>query len=307
MPQWLGIYGRGIAMGAADIVPGVSGGTIALITGIYDRLLTALASADGRLLRCLVARQWREAWAHIDGAFLLALLAGIGTAVVVFANAIVWFMQHYPEWLWSFFFGLVAASSVYLAHQELDRPRWVEGLALVGGCVGAVMIALAPAGAFLPGLLGFFLAGSIAICAMILPGISGSFILLLLGMYQPVIRALTELRLDEILAFLLGCGLGLLIFSRVLHGLLDRHRYPVMALLTGFLAGSLVALWPWQHTVSTVLDRHGELRPVQQIPISPWQYAAEGGDPQIFGCLLAAIIGAVLIMATHRWAVAGRR
>lgn len=307
MPQWLGIYGRGIAMGAADIVPGVSGGTIALITGIYDRLLAALASVDAEWFRCILTRRWREAWVHLDGAFLSSLLAGILTSVVVLANAIAWLMQHYPELLWSFFFGLVAASSVYLAHQELSRPRWYEGLALVGGCALAVIIALAPAGAFVPGLVGFFLAGSVAICAMILPGISGSFILLLLGMYQPVIQALTELRLFELFAFATGCGLGLLLFSRLLHWLLEAYRHPVMALLTGFLAGSLVALWPWQHTVSTVLDRHGELRPVQQTPIGPWRYAAEGGDPQILACLLAALVGAGLIMATHRWAVTGRR
>jgi putative membrane protein len=306
MPGWLGIYVRGIAMGAADIVPGVSGGTVALITGIYDRLLAALASVDVRLLRLVLQRRWHDAWYQVDGAFLVALLAGVLTAIVALANVIAWLLQQYPELLWSFFFGLVAASSVFLAYQELDRPRLVEGLALLLGCIAAVLIALAPAGGFLPGVMGFFLAGAIAICAMILPGISGSFILLLLGMYQPVISALTELRLIELLAFAVGCGLGLLLFSRLLHWLLERYRHSVMSLLTGFLAGSLVALWPWQHTVSTVLDRHGQMRPVQQVPIGPWRYAAEGGDPQILGCLIAAGVGVMIIIATHRWVVAGR-
>lgn len=295
----LGIFFRGVAMGSADIIPGVSGGTVALITGIYDRLLNAIAAIDLEALTLLASRQWPAFWSRVDGAFLLTLLAGIATAVVVLANIIHWVMAHYPLPLWSFFFGLVLASALYLGRTELPAPRLGEGLAALFGMVLAAAIALSPELSFIEGLPGFFLAGFLAICAMILPGISGSFILLLLGMYGPVIAALTSLQLLPIALFVAGCALGLLSFSRFLQWILARLRRMTMALLAGFLLGSLVTLWPWQKAVAVLVDRHGEQRIVQSLPVSPFGYASQHGDSQWLLCLLAASCGLLLIGMAH--------
>lgn len=306
MPSWLGILLRGVAMGAADVVPGVSGGTIALITGIYDRLLGALASIDGTLLAGLLRGRIREAWHRVDGQFLVLLFSGVGFSVLVLARVIDWCLRHYPQPLWSFFLGLVLASSVFLARQELSAASWSQAVLLVLGCLMAVAVALSPGGNLLPGLAGFFFAGALAICAMILPGISGSFILLLLGMYQPVISAVAEFRWLEVGVFMTGCGLGLLGFSRFLHWLLDRYRGAVMALLTGFLAGSMVALWPWRVVLTTVIDRHGDSRPLQQAVVTPSRYASEVGDPMLLACCVAMLVGVCLTIVTHRWTNAAR-
>ncbi len=305
MPTLLGVFVRGMAMGAADIVPGVSGGTIALITGIYDRLLAALAAVDTAWVKLLLTGRIRDAWEKVDATFLLVLLSGAVTSVLLLANVIDWAMATAPELLWSFFFGLVAASAVLLWRSELPQTRLADGALLLLGAVLAVAVALSPGGQFIPGLVGFLLAGAIAICAMILPGISGSFILLLLGMYPAVISALTTPRITELLVFATGCAVGLLSFSKLLHWLLDHQRRRIMALLTGFLLGSTTALWPWRRVVSTVIDRHGEPRPVQQLPVLPETYAAAGGDPQVLLCAMAVTAGLLLVVVTH-WVAAGR-
>ncbi len=300
----LGIYLRGLAMGSADIVPGVSGGTVALITGIYDRLLTAIAAADITAVKLLFCGQFKQLWQRFDGAFLATLLAGIGTAVVVLAGVIHWLLENYPLPLWSFFFGLVLASAVYLFVEEVPGKRTRELPFVVLGVVVAAAIGLAPATEFIDGPVGFFLAGSLAICAMILPGISGSFILLLIGMYGPVITAINERDLVTLLIFAGGCVTGLLAFSNVLHWVLEHLRRPTMAVLAGFLLGSLIILWPWQDVVASIIDRHGELRVVQTQPISPMAYAAIHGTSQWLSCSLAAIAGAMLVLLSHR---AGQR
>lgn len=298
----LGIYLRGIAMGAADVVPGVSGGTIALITGIYDRLLAALAGADVSAFQLLLKGQWRALWQRLDGSFLLTLLAGIGSAVLLLAELIQWLMQHYPLPLWSFFFGLVAASALWLLREEVPRRTPLEWLCSLAGIAIAGTIALSPAGSFVEGPLGFFLAGALAICAMILPGISGSFILLLLGMYEPVLKAVTSREFLLLGLFIVGCAAGLLAFSRLLHWVLARMRRATMALLAGFLMGSLLTLWPWQAVISTTLDRHGEERPVQTQPISATAYAQHYGESQWMLCLGSMLIGAALVSVAHRLA-----
>lgn len=298
-PGPTGIFFRGLAMGAADIVPGVSGGTVALITGIYDRLVAAIASVDTDLLRLLARGRIAAVWERVDGGFLTALMLGIATSIVVLSRGIHWLMAFAPLPLWSFFFGLVAASAVYLLRTEVWRPSLREGLLLFVGTMVAVAISLAPAIEFPGGAVGFFAAGSLAICAMILPGISGSFILLILGMYAPVIRALTLPEPLLLLAFLSGCIVGLLAFSKVLRHLIGRARRATMAMLTGFLAGSLVALWPWQRVVAEMVDRHGQLRPVQTLPVSPAQYAQTSGDPALLVCAVALLLGVTIVVLGH--------
>lgn len=296
------IYLRGVLMGAADIVPGVSGGTMAFITGIYDRLLGALRCLDLSALRMLLTGQWRSAWQYVDGNFLAALLGGILSSAVSLARAISWLLEHYPVPLWAFFFGLILASTLVVLRQV---SHWMVGqwLALGVGCAAAAAIALSPTLAPVhPGLPSVFLAGFIAICAMILPGISGSFILVLLGMYVPILAALRDLQAGVLLIFALGAGCGLVCFSHLLHWLLHHFRAMTMALLTGFLAGSLLVVWPWKRPLSWVMGSDGEPHPVQEIPVSPAAFSELGGEPYLLASSALMVAGFVLVWwVERRW------
>lgn len=305
--QTLGIYLRGVLMGAADIVPGVSGGTMAFITGIYDRLLGSIRAFDLELLRMLLRADVRAAWAHVDGNFLLALFAGIATSIVTLARGISWLLEFHPVPLWAFFFGLILASALVLLRQvEAWHP--LRLLAMLAGTAIAAGIALSPMLSLDVGLAGVFVAGFIAICAMILPGISGSFILVLLGMYGPTLAAVKGLDLAYLAVLAAGAGCGLLCFSRLLHWLLHRFHQATMSLLTGFLFGSLLVVWPWKRTLAWVEGSHGQLKPAQQWPTTPGDFAlATGTDPQIALCLLLIVSGflAVWVIDT-RWGSAAR-
>ena len=295
-----GIFLRGLAMGAADIVPGVSGGTVAFITGIYPRLLHSLRSFDLAALRLLLRGKFSAAWRHVDGGFLALLLAGIAVSVFTLARVFSWLLSQYPEPLWAFFFGLIMASALMLLRQvpAWDIPRLL-GLTL--GTVVALAIALSPRAQFLAGDIGVFLAGFIAICAMILPGISGSFILLLLGMYSAVLAAIHNFDLGFLLVFAVGAACGLLCFSRLLDWLLTRYRESSIAVLTGFLFGSLAVVWPWKQTLSWVAGRSGEPRPAQQWPVLPQDYLATSGEePMILACVALALAGFLLVVVIDR-------
>ena len=193
-PSPIGIYARGVAMGAADVVPGVSGGTVALITGIYARLLGALVNIDKQAIVLFFTGRWGALWYRLDGPFLAWLFAGILTAIFSLASAIHWLLLQYPQPLWSFFSGLILISGALLLRSEVSLDRWSRVGFFASGCALAVAISLAPPIPFSASLLGFFIAGTIAICAMILPGISGSFMLVLLGMYGPVLTAVKGLQ-----------------------------------------------------------------------------------------------------------------
>ena len=291
----LGVYLRGIAMGAADLVPGVSGGTVALITGIYGRLISAIASVGIDILSLVLRGRIAEAYRAIDGNFLLLLAAGIGTAIVGFAAILNWLLLHYPLPLWATFSGLVLASALSLVKQNYrswslrDWSFFTIGVAVAVsvGLTQAIQMPLTP--------LGIFFAGSIAISAMILPGISGSFLLLLMGVYQPIIAAVVNLELVTLALFALGCGVGLIFFSKLLQRLLAVAEKATMATLFGFLLGSLVILWPWQVTVSSVVDRHGDIRAVQTLPVSPTYYAQQVGDSMLLMCIGGFIVGVVAV------------
>ena len=291
----LGVYLRGIAMGAADLVPGVSGGTVALITGIYGRLISAIASVGIDMLSLVFRGRIAEAYKAIDGNFLLLLAAGIGTAIVGFAAILNWLLLHYPLPLWATFSGLVLASALSLVKQNYrswslrDWSFFTIGVAVAVsvGLTQAIQMPLTP--------LGIFFAGSIAISAMILPGISGSFLLLLMGVYQPIIAAVVNLELVTLALFALGCGVGLIFFSKLLQRLLAVAEKATMATLFGFLMGSLVILWPWQVTVSSVVDRHGDIRAVQTLPVSPTYYAQQVGDSMLLLCIGGFIVGVVAV------------
>jgi putative membrane protein len=290
----LGVFLRGMLMGAADIVPGVSGGTMAFITGIYDRLLNAIASFDLTLLPLLRERQWGEIWKHVDGKFLSALLAGILFSVFSLAALISRLLNEYPLLLWSFFFGLILASAIMLLRRV---QRWVPAslVGLVLGAAGAAAIGLLPALSLSPTLPAFFMAGFLAICAMILPGVSGSFILLLLGMYEPVLNAIEGLRWTALLLFSVGAATGLLAFSRLLTYLLRVHHSATLATLTGFLVGSLLIVWPWKLSSGGGLD----------LPVLPTTFAKVTGDSQLLLCIALMLFGlAAVWLLEHHW---GRR
>ena len=240
------LFLKGMAMGAADSVPGVSGGTIAFITGIYDELLASIKSLDVALLRTLFQKQGlRRAWQHANGKFLLILGCGILLSLVFFANVVVGLMTQHYSYLMCFFWGLILAS-VWKIGRDLDRWNAVALCLFIAGALVSILLTLMPPFSGLEHPLYFFCCGALAICAMILPGISGAFILLLLGAYQPVLEALTSFELSTIAVFLAGCCCGLLGFSRLLFWLLQTRRNPTFALLLGVLAGSLFTLWPWR-------------------------------------------------------------
>lgn len=296
----LSIFARGMAMGAADIVPGVSGGTIAFITGIYPTLLNSLTSFDITAVKLVLRGDIAGAWQHVNGGFLLALLLGIATSLASLARLISWLLHTYPEPLWGFFFGLILASALLLL-SHIGPWRWPQVIAVVLGLGIALTIALMPGGNFVEGNAGIFLAGFFAICAMILPGISGSFILVLLGMYSSVLAALKGLEFGFLLLFALGAGCGLICFSHFLQWLLKHYYQATIALLTGFLFGSLSIVWPWKRVLEWVVGREGELKPVQQLPVLPNEYLMRTGeDPMLLACVVAGLTGLLLVWLLDR-------
>jgi putative membrane protein len=286
-----GIFIRGMLMGAADIVPGVSGGTVAFITGIYDTLLNSIRSFDLQCLKLLLRGDIKGAWSHVNGGFLVALLLGIATSILTLARIVSWLLEDYPVPLWAFFFGLVFASALVLVrHIEGWTP--LRLLCLAGGAGIALWVALSPVVSLGVGHTTVFLSGFIAICAMILPGISGSFILVLLGMYGTVLAALKSFDAIFILVFATGAAAGLMCFSRLLHWLLHRAHSATMATLTGFLFGSLAVVWPWKNVLAWVPGSHGELKPSQQVPVLPSQYLdLTGQDPTVILCIVLMAVG----------------
>ena len=246
---------KGACMGAADVIPGVSGGTIAFIMGIYDEFVGSLASINADAVRMLLKGQFKAFWKHINGTFLLSLVIGIGFSVISLASLMQYLLEWHPIQTWAFFFGLIVASSIFIL-RGISGWRWRDGLLLVFGVLlGATICTLSPTQT--PEALWFiFLSGAIAICAMILPGISGSFILLILGKYQFIMGCISDLtsgvdfgrNLLILSIFLVGAVIGILSFSKFLHWLLARWQKETMLVLAGFIIGSLVKVWPWSNT-----------------------------------------------------------
>jgi putative membrane protein len=246
--DYIGITLRGMGMGAADVVPGVSGGTIAFITGIYEELIGSLANINGAALKTLFSQGLAPFWKQINGNFFIALFLGIGISVFSLAKGLTYLLDAQPVLLWSFFFGLVLASAILIIK---TIPSWSIGnfIGLIIGTGIAVYISMAQAGASEVSLPYIFLSGCIAICAMILPGISGAFILVLMGSYAVVIEGIKDINITIILVFGGGCIVGLLAFSKLLKYLFENYKSLVLAILTGFLFGSLVKIWPWKNEI----------------------------------------------------------
>lgn len=242
---------KGMCMGAADVVPGVSGGTIAFITGIYDELINSIKSINSASLKMFFTGKWGEFWKMINGKFLLFLLAGIGISVFSLAKIITWLLVAYPVLVWSFFFGLVLASTWFVGKDVKER-NWKTGLGFLLGAALAFYITVATPAETPSHFLFIFLCGAIAICAMILPGISGSFILVLLGKYFFIMEAVKTLDLKVIAIFGIGACVGITSFSRLLSYALSHMRNITLAVLSGFMLGSLNKVWPWKETIEEV-------------------------------------------------------
>ncbi len=293
--DYLVLYFKGTGMGASDVVPGVSGGTIAFITGIYEELIHSIKSIDAGVLRLLLRFRWKEMWSRINGNFLLAVFAGVLTAVFTLANLLEYLLETHPDYIWSFFFGLVLASAIMILK---DIRTWSVSviISLIAGLAIAFWITMISPAQTTEAPWLVFLSGALAICAMILPGISGSFILLLLGKYQYILNAVSELKFSILLIFMAGAVLGLISFSKFLSWLLKKFRFQTIALLAGFMGGSLNKIWPWKETTSTFTDRHGEIHPLTQKNILPESFT----EPSVIYSLLFAIAGFILIFFLMR-------
>lgn len=292
----LAIFLRGMAMGAADIVPGVSGGTIAFITGIYFRLLEAINAVPGAAVSQLLRGNVRAFWQRCDGTFLVCLLGGILVSVATLASAISYVLQEYPILIWSFFFGLILAS-VWHVGRQVRTVSPVLLLPLAAGILFAGWVTTLPAGQADPSGLVFLGAGALAICAMILPGISGSFILVIMGMYAPVLAAIQNLEAGVLLLFALGCIVGILSIARVITWAFHRFHDPVLALLTGFMIGALNKVWPWKETLSWRTNSAGEQVALNEVSVSPSYYTELTGlDAQLLPAIGMVIAGFVLVL-----------
>lgn len=287
-------------MGAADLVPGVSGGTVAFVTGIYDELLATIAGIRWSLIQILLRGEFTRFWREANANFLVVLLAGIGTSVVALAGLFHYLLNHHPVTLWAFFFGLVAAS-VPLMARSVERWNVGSSASLLVGLGTALWVTALPPLVQSDAPLFLLLCGAIGVCAMILPGISGSFILLILGAYAPVIAALKGFDWIRIIAFVCGAVGGLLAFSKVLNLLLSRFRTTTLSLLTGFLVGSLQALWPWKRD-ATLLYTHSDGRE-EWLKVNRWPTdPALPGDPELLHVALACLAGALLVSGLDAWA-----
>lgn len=301
-----------MAMGAADVVPGVSGGTIAFITGIYEELITAIDNLDLGIFKTWKKSGFKTVWTSYNLGFLFSLFIGIFISVFSLAKLISHLLEIHPIAIWSFFFGLVVASIIYIARQIKKWNFFVILALLIGGAVAYYITIAVPTQA--PDTIYFFfISGFIAIIAMILPGISGSFILVILGSYGIILGALTDFinaflegnwevvktNFIKACVFILGCLLGIKIFSKALKWMFTHKKELTLAVLTGFMIGSLNKIWPWKKVLSTRIDRHGEEVSLLEQSILPSSFE---GDPQLLLAAGFAVIGFALLFFLERFA-----
>ena len=273
---------KGVGMGAADVVPGVSGGTIAFIVGIYDELIDSIKSINGKSLKLFFTGKWGAFWKAINGNFLISIVAGIAVSVFSLAKIITWLLTDHPVMVWAFFFGLVLASTWFVGK---DIKEWNKKTipAFIIGVAVAYYITVATPAETPSNLFFIFLCGAIAICAMILPGISGSFILVLLGKYFYIMEAVKTFNIPVMLVFICGAAIGITSFSRVLSFALRRFHDITISVLAGFMLGSLNKVWPWKETIETYTDSHGIVKPLVEANIMPNQLVWEAVGLMVLG------------------------
>ncbi|MCH4551162.1 DUF368 domain-containing protein [Aestuariibaculum lutulentum] len=281
--DYLIITFKGLAMGAADAVPGVSGGTIAFISGIYEELISTISNVNLSLFKILFNKGIKAFWIEVNGNFILALLSGIVISYVSFMKLAKYLLENQPILIWSFFFGLIVAS-IYFVGKQVTKWDASVILALIVGAVIAFYISSLPAMENSDSDWFLFFSGAIAICAMILPGISGSFILIILGAYKTLSDAIHDVDIKKLIIFFSGALIGLLSFSHALKWLFKNYHNITLALLTGFIFGSLNKVWPWKNTLSWHTNSEGIKSPLIQESISP--FAFEGNNQIVFAITL---------------------
>jgi putative membrane protein len=288
LSDYAGIAGVGVAMGAADVVPGVSGGTMAFILGIYDELLSSIKSFNLELVKLLLKGRFRDGLEHVNWRFLVSLGCGLGGTIVSLAHVITWLLDHHPVLLFSFFFGLVLASIVSVSTHVHWNPAMFATCAL--GAWGAYQIVRLVPMDMPNDPFTLFWSGAIAIMAMILPGISGSFLLFILGQYRFVLEAVKRFDVLTLIPFVLGIAIGIMAFSRVLTWLLHHYRRVTITLLVGFMIGSLWKIWPFRVVLESATNPKGEVVPIREAVV--WPDVASG---QFWFALLLCVLGFVII------------
>ena len=298
---------KGACMGAADVIPGVSGGTIAFITGIYDQLLASINAIDKTAVKLFFTGKFKEFWKHVNGGFLVSLFCGILFSVLTLAGLMQYLLENHPIQTWAFFFGLIVASSIFILRGIKGWNIKSVMFLIIGVILGVTICTLSPTTT--PDALWFiFISGAIAICAMILPGISGSFILLILGKYQYIMSTITNLTTGAAVGesivvlgvFAVGAVFGILSFSRFLHWLLGKFHKETLLVLAGFIIGSLVKVWPWSNMDAIVQSQFPEARAIAEGTLTPMaqeiyaDYMAQV-DMMTGSAILFAFIGFFLV------------
>jgi len=287
---------KGLAMGAADAVPGVSGGTIAFISGIYEELINTISGVNFSLITTLKTKGVVAFWKQLNGNFITALLIGIIVSFVSFMKLAKYLIEYHPILIWSFFFGLIVAS-IYFVGKQITKWNVATVLAFIIGTIIAYYITTIPASNVNDSPYFLFFAGALAICAMILPGISGSFILVILGAYKTLSTAIDALDLKKLALFIAGAIIGLLSFSHILKWLFKTYHNLTLAILTGFILGSLNKVWPWKKVLSWRTNSKGEEVPLLEQSISPISFE---GDPHVIFAIVLMIVGFLTIILLEK-------
>lgn len=303
LSQSVSVFLKGLAMGAANVIPGVSGGTIALITGIYERLINAIKSIDLTALKLLLSRQWAAFWTTIDGTFLTALFLGIGVSIVSLAKLLEYLLDNYETLTMAFFFGLILIS-VFLVARTVRNWSISSYIALAIGTAIAIGIALLAPASENNSFLYVFACGIVAMCSMILPGLSGSFVLIIMGNYALILGAIGNFDLSILVPLALGCGFGLIAFSHILAWIFKHFHDQTIALMSGFILGSLAIIWPWKNTLVNTIQREG--KPAKEVVTGYEWFMPSLADSKTWLAVGLIVIGAISLWLMEK-STAGRK
>lgn len=292
MKFFISLFLKGVAMGAANVIPGVSGGTIALITGIYERLINAIKKCDLTSVRFLLKGDFRGLWSHIDGSFLTSIMLGVIISIVTLAKLLEILLSTREVLTMAFFFGLIILSVYYVGKTVRRWSSLSIAFLLLGAIVATAIAFLAPAGEN-TAFWYVFLCGIAAICSMILPGLSGSFVLIIMGNYALVLGSITSLNFSVLIPLLLGCAFGLVAFSHLLSWIFKNYHDATIALMTGFILGSLFIIWPWKHTLTEMIAREG--KPAKEVVVGYDWFLPSFADGQTIWALVLMAFGALAI------------
>ncbi|MGK0493678.1 MAG: putative membrane protein [Maribacter sp.] len=294
--QYLSITLKGMAMGIAELVPGVSGGTIAFVTGIYEEFISSINNVNLSTFKTLKNEGFIAFWKKLNGSFLLVLFVGMMISILSSSKLITWLLEFHPIPIWAFFFGLVLASVIFVA-KAITKWNVLSLVLFTLGTVVAFYITTLPPSANTDSLPFLFFSGALAICAMVLPGISGSFILVLLGSYKTILDAVNEKDLKIVITVGLGTVFGILSFARLLKWMFENYKDATLAVLTGFILGSLNKIWPWKNILEVI--QIGKKKIIIDENISPFNF---DGDPQLTFAIVFALIGFSLIFILEKTA-----